>query len=477
MTISGRIVHTQIKNKIKEAEIEYQKVDGTLNEGERKIQALTTEREKVFSSLAIHYLPDLEAKSLKSTLRELQQKVQEIFESKQKRRKALEDLMQVNKEQRSRISSGLEGINNQLETKAEERDELKLKITLELKANTEYIQQVNQLREGTLLTTKLTEMTATALKEAPRRLAEFMENKEFSYLLRREYGTPSQKGIRLTQILDDKVAKSINYEANKRAFDYWTRLPEGLKRRLEERSQELQTLASKKEEEENKTAERYGLPKVLEEGKAIGAKREESLSDVKKLDEQYTTYSSERHQMEGSKDSYHQKAIQELKSFLKDKSIKELKDRAQSTQGSEDDQLVNRIEDIDQNIKHLKKSINSWKEEQSEIGKRLEGLKRIETTYTSKDYESGRSYFPGNFEVEDLLTGYILGRYSASHVESTIERSQEFEGPSHSSHSSSNSSSDSGYSSGGGDDSSSSWSSGGGFSSSGGGDFSTGGGF
>ena len=30
--------------------------------------------------------------------------------------------MQVNKEQRSRISSGLEGINNQLETKAEESE-------------------------------------------------------------------------------------------------------------------------------------------------------------------------------------------------------------------------------------------------------------------------------------------------------------------------------------------------------------------
>ncbi|MEK6846312.1 MAG: hypothetical protein AABY26_06115, partial [Nanoarchaeota archaeon] len=226
-------------------------------------------------------------------------------------------------------------------------------------------------------------------------------------------------------------------------------------------------------------AERHGLPAVIKEGEALVKNKNSLLSAIDGEHKKANQYASEKNEMNSTKDQYHRTALDKLKSYLKGSSIAELKERAAATPHPEDDHLVDEIIRIDAQVKEIKREAKEVQQQQASIAGQLEGLGSISRRYASKDYESSRCYFDGNFDINTFLLGYIAGNYSASEVNHQIDTHQHFRPrETYSSYSSGSSSYGGGSSWSSGSDSSfggGSFSSGGGFG--GGGSFSSGSGF
>ena len=200
------------------------------------------------------------------------------------------------------------------------------------------------------------------------------------------------------------------------------------------------------------------------------SQRQSLIEQDKKKDEKYAPYVNERKEIDSKKDPYHIQAVQKIKSFLKAEEIADLRSRARQTKGTEDDKIVDRIDEIDIKVREFKDKAKGIKLERDTISKRLDGLRRIEKRFRSQDYDGSYSTFSGGFDINTLLIGYMLGKIDSSDINKQIDSSQHTRShsyPSSSDYSSSHSSHDS-YSSGG------SFSSGSGF---GGGGFSSGRGF
>ena len=137
MTISGQDIHRKIKTKIKEVEGQYNDYSKDLELAESNITKLVNEREQTYISLAITYLPQMDADSVRNTLSEMQSEVERIYKEKQKRRKTLDQLILDTRNSTENLKDKLEEVDDVLNKKAQERDET-LKIINEDLSNNDF---------------------------------------------------------------------------------------------------------------------------------------------------------------------------------------------------------------------------------------------------------------------------------------------------------------------------------------------------
>ncbi len=122
MTLSGSSVHESIESTIKEVESQSKSLASKIYGYENEISSLGEERENIYTTLSMHYLPDLESQSVQSTLREVQSEVNRIFKEKQNKRTELEEAMKSSKSARQELETILNETTKKLEAKAAERD-------------------------------------------------------------------------------------------------------------------------------------------------------------------------------------------------------------------------------------------------------------------------------------------------------------------------------------------------------------------
>lgn len=470
MSISGSSVNSKIKDQINETENGHEKLSSKIYDYEKKITGLMEEREETYSKLAVIYLPEIDAESVKKTLKEVQKEVQAIFEEKQERRKKVEELMQASKENKNGIEAKFDDVTKELKTTAAEHDKVKEAVMKECKDVPKYKDTILQADKAEERLRQNKTRVVEVKNEAEEKLPAYENNKLFSYLLGRNYGDNGYAGNMITKKLDGFVAKVINYDEAKKNYDFLKSMPELMKEEVKARQKELDSLVKNLQEMESKVGSKYGLQKIISEGISLFKERKKIGEEIEKLDEEYKKYLAERKEIDNTKGGYHQTAIKKLKEYLKSESIADLKEKAKATSGTEDDKAVYRIEEIDTEIRDFKDKSKDAKKERDDMGEKLEKLKDMYKKYSNNNYDSSNSNFKSGFDINNLLILYMAGQMSHDDVWNDIKDHQEFEhhsSYSSSSYSSSSHDSSSGFGGGG-------FSGGGGF---GGGGFSSGGGF
>lgn len=475
MSISGSSVHKKIKKKVREVESQSEDLASQLYNVEQNLTNLTTERENCYGSLAVHYLPELDAQAVQVTLREVRGEVEKVFREKQERRSALEKLMKENRDRNHKLEETIDATTAQIEQQAQERDKTIELISGDLQKNTNYIQRDEGAKKAEVRLQQYKKRVEEVEGEANKKLPAFEQNKIFSYLLRVGYGTTQYSRQGLRKRLDSWVAEKVNFDENKKCYDFLKSMPEMMKQEVARRQEELDEVVLEMKGIESDVEKQHGLPKIVAQAEKLMSQRQALIEQDKKQDEQYATYVNERGEIDGKKDPYHIQAVQQIKGFLQGEQIADLKSRARQTKGTEDDKIVDRIDSIDVEVRELKDKAKCVRLERDTISKRLDELRGVEKRFRSKDYEGSYSYFSDGFDVNTLLIGYMIGKMTSSDINKQIDSSQHTRTPSYhsssdysSSHRSSSSSS-SGFGGFGG------FSSGGGFG--GGGGFSSGKGF
>ncbi len=470
MTVSGSTINRRLRDQISAIESDERQAGSEVHQYENQLEQLTAEREDCYSRLAQLYLPELDAQTVKDTLHEVQGKVQNIFNKKQKRRQELDDLLESDGKQKQKFEDDLDDVTSQMNAAARDRDETAKKISQDLAGNESYTGM--QKKAAELLDT-LTHYKAAAqsfMQDAQVKLKAFERNPVFMYLAQREFGNNHHHGTGLMSGLDAWVAKTIGYTEAKVNYDCLRTMPDLMKAEIRETQSTYDAARKEPEQIERETAERYGLSGIIAKGTQFGKKREDSLAGIRHIDEQHAAYTTERESLDNTKDAYHQDAIKELKGYLKGDSIADLKRLVKTTAAGEDDTLADRIESIDVQVRQFKDNAKDAKARRDDLSRRRAALQTLHQRFRQKDFESDRSYFDSGLNIDALLAGYMLGSISDGDIWRQMDDNQHFtpredySTPSYSSHSD-DSSSSGGGSGGGGFDSGGGFGGGGGFSS------------
>src|SRR3989344_2077962 len=365
MTKSGSSVKKEIKVFADELKSKYSVLNDNITNDEGKIETLVAQREEIFVRLAKTYLPELDADDIARTLKEVQAEVQGVFRKKQERRAELDRMLSETDKTKESYQDKLEEITSSLNKKVTARDELSAKAVAEL---TEIPGYVALATSATKLRSDLDSDGNTlesTLSDFEKKKAAIAHNRFFRYLTNRNYDQEHAKffdsWIAKAVAYDNAKGKFVSYAELKRTYDYLTNMPELMKKDYEERLANLAGMEKKIGSLEKSVAEKIGLTSLMQEIEQLVAQRDKLKTQINAENSRYNTYSSEKNELENTKDNYHSEAIQKLRSFLKGQKMADLKARARATSGSEDDQLVAKIEQIDSNIREFKDGIKDLK--------------------------------------------------------------------------------------------------------------------
>ena len=309
--------------------------------------------------------------------------------------------------------------------------------------------------------------------EAARELPAFENDRLFMYLVNKNYDGKS-RGI--VGFFDRFVARKTGYfeSQSRQNYDHLKTMPELMERGLSEMKEKTTPTLAERDKRYHEVAKGIGLVDIEEKIKGLNDEKNQIISDMEKSDSDYKSYADERAKIDGADDPYLVETKSKLKQLLEGEDISYLREQARKTPDPEDDDLVSKLEEIDEQMKTLKININKTRKERDVLNNKLDGLKQIQQK--ARKYNGSDDYYSGTIDIKSLLTGYVMGKDAGSYtsINSTLERSHKVKEPEyhytpssstyHSSSSESYHSSSGGFGGGG-------FSSGGGF---GGGGFSSG---
>ncbi|MBI5391292.1 hypothetical protein HZB02_07440 [Candidatus Woesearchaeota archaeon] len=423
---SGSSVYKSIKSQLHQAEQQQEQAERQVYELERNITTLTAEQEECFVQLAIHYLPQLEVETLRTTLHEIQDQVRSIFSEKQEKRQALERQMAQEQEKTTTLGTTLETVTAALNKKVADREGAERKIVEALATHPRYQELDQNAGVSHRQLQQCKKRVVTFTEEAKTKLVPYDESVLFRYLVNRGFGSANYTSSGIVRRLDTWVAEIVNFAENKKNYDFLRAMPELMDVEVKRQEAQLQPFVQEMQSLEQQVAQDAGLNAIDEEMKKLAASRKSLIEDIRTAKETYQSYEKQRTELDSSKDPYHEEAISRLKGYLQNDSLASLKERARQTPGTEDDRLVQRLEAIDAEVRQYKDNAKDTKKERDDWAKKVNGLQDVESKFRRNDYESSRSTFSSDFEVDNFLTGYIAGRCSIGDVLSEIDRNQEF---------------------------------------------------
>jgi hypothetical protein len=422
----GSSVLNSIRDQIRKIEQQDETVKESIFNCERGVTALAAEEESIYSRLAEIYLPDMTAQSIKDTLREVQSQIQNIYDDKQNKQLAIDKAMQESKKQKVDLTKSLEETTTALNLKVTQREDIKARMAKELDAIPEYKSMHETAEQSQSIMKRHKERIDEVSEQSRVKLAAYDGNRFFTYLVNRDFGTDRYTKSGIFAALDRWVASKIDFKKQKENYDFLRSLPELMKLEVQRAQEELNKVVEQLQDMETSVATKYGLQKLLTEGQSLLKERDQLMQGIADNDKQYATLEAQRKDADSTQGSFYRQAKDRLKDFLDSEDIQTLKEKARSTPGTDDDKLVDRLDQILKEIQASKIESKQYQKQLDGVEQKLTGLKDVESKYTSKDYDSTRSYFESDFDIDELLKAYVIGKLASDSLWSTIDNKQKF---------------------------------------------------
>lgn len=469
MSYTGRQVSQSLANSRSQVESELSAVNQSIRETESVIARQNSIREDTLVKLAEMFLA--ERADVGPQFREINGRIQAIFDEKTRRRAAVDDQIATLVSDEGGIRAKIAQSQGTVDGAAKEVAELVTKTDVDLKALPEYVALIEAIMSLNVLIATDVKREDYVKAECSTKLAAFNADPLFVYLAARRYGTDAyqpgwfKKG-------DDWLARVTGYAVNAQSYRILSILPEKLKAAGLSRVETYKAKTAQREALIKAVESKHGVPAARQMLKVAESTKDTRLDQLKANQAAQNAMLAEKRSIDSGKDPFLQRAKEELKAFFGSQDVATLRRRAAATATTKDDVLVDALERAENTINMQRREAKSLISQRAGIETKLQRAKAAEARFAREDYDSSRARFNSGLDVDSLMLGYLAGRTSESSMFSTFSSNHStYREPSYSS-SYSSSSSDS-YSS-----SSSSWasissSSGGGFDSS----SSSGGGF
>jgi len=249
----------------------------------------------------------------------------------------------------------------------------------------------------------------------------------FMYLWQRQYDTAGYRAMPLFRWLDGKVAGLCRYAAARPIYSMLVSLPE----RLGEHVAEVQGRADV-EAERLKVLEREAMAAdgvadlaatFDEQDTALAALN----ADLAKHESAVIELQRRRSELMGGGSENFQKALDILSVAYQRESIRALYQDARATSMPDDDNIVERLEDIAERKHDLKRDSGHLAATQLAQVKRVTELEKIRTDFRQHRFDSGNSTFSDPSLIALVLGQFMKGVLSSGGVWDALRRQQRFE--------------------------------------------------
>ncbi|PXZ07216.1 hypothetical protein DKK70_05010 [Gilliamella apicola] len=289
-------------------------------------------------------------------------------------------------------------------------DELTTQKVLQLESDPEYVALCNLFTNEKGFLEKITKDYELCQEEFTKKLAEYSKNCYYNYLRKRNYGEDNYKGRWIFRNLDETIAGFIHFNENYNNQKILESLIKESQIKYENQQKSYELAIDQKFDKEQLVEKSLNLPQLKSQLVNIEYDLEDAQRQRKKA------YDSLNGTQTGQSDQFKRLSTQ-LAKLLENQSIKQLEWLTSQTESKEDDFLLKRIPEIDdqinqleERIPHVQESINNQEKIYIRFNQTLKLFRQ--NNVPSSFYE----YNISSYTLDDLLESLKNHGYSPEKI-------------------------------------------------------------
>lgn len=400
-------------------------------EGDRAASDVVERRGEAFLELARHYLPAMDQETVAGTFQEVRSQLMEVLMRKQRRQRELQEMLRADEAARARLDSELERVTTQLNDQVAKREELEKLVARRLEEDTEFQRLSKEALAAETELNRNEDRVEEIKQEAAKKLPSYEKSSLFQYLHKRGFDTPGYTKGGLTRRLDRWVASLIDYPRARRSYEFLRVTPELMAQEVLRRRDQFNALMELVEACEDRHADEVGLTAVMREGQELGAARDRLVAKIGSQQDLADKHRQELLVLEESRGEYYEQAVIRMQAFLAGLEESRLQHTSRATPDPEDDQIVAEVAWLGEELERIKKQKRDLASEQQMWKSRAAELQDVWQRFRRADYDSGRSSFHPDFDIESHLEHFVRGQISRDDLWASIKSAQQFAPPWH----------------------------------------------
>lgn len=407
--ITGKSIHSSIQLRV-------DGYSGEVKQAERKLNAVRNEISKLVASQEQQLLSIGKVHLAEMIARRVQGCTPALHQLNQQREVEIGLVEGAFREAGERSES--------LRLRAEEADQVFYRAQASLDetyASDPALQQAKrEAQEATLRSDADRRASEAALSESWSKLSSYNSSAAFMHLLNRNFGTQEYAGSLLFAWGDRWLAGKIAFGEAKANYQYLQGLPEVAK--------EAANASLKAKEVANSKVNKIKLELELASGVSAADKaRGKARADVEMGAAQIREFERRINEFNRLRDPQYAKMLERLKDILSGMSYEELRIFVTATPTTEDDVALQGLLSARRTLQDLRAQEVELKSEVDQLEARYQQAKKLIRHFESEGYDGKRRIYSAGFDVDAMMTGYILGNLNQRMLDNMVLNSSTVE--------------------------------------------------
>ena len=393
----------------------------------RQLLALQEARVADFRDLARVRVDMIASGNMLTSIDVLERQVAATLQARESARAELDSRITAVQDERAALEAERESQRQALEKAAETLDVAEAATQARLDTDPDYRAHETLTREAEGIAHHAEDKAVQSEKEKEEKGQSYRNDPLFMYLWERGYGTPQYRAWPPARWLDNKVARLIGFEDARANYARLQEIPLRLREHAEQKKRDAEAAFAVLRELDEEAREQDGVV-VLEEA------RDEEQSALETIDARIKE-AAERHQQllerkEGfaaGEDEHYRKAVEYVASELRRDDIRELRRDALATPFPEDDIIVNRMVEREQQVQQLENAIGELKKALRQQHQKLRELETLRTDFRRRRYDQPGYGFSDGTLIAAMLSSFLNGMLDRDGLWRILEQQQRYQ--------------------------------------------------
>jgi chromosome segregation ATPase len=414
--MTGRDNLLLINQHLQQVQTAQEEAGRRLGELQRQLDVLRQETGERYRELARLRLDNLQANQLVSRLDETDQVTLKLLEKLTQARHDLEEQIQANLSRKGQLEEQRKELERRRDEAGEAAQRQLEQTRKRIMETDDYRRQQERVREAVAVAKFAEEKASRTEKDQREKGKPYEADSLFMYLWKRRYLTPEYQAGWFSRQLDNWVAKHIDFQRNRANYHMLQELPLRLREHAAKAQQTAQLEVQALRTMERQAAEADGIL-------ALQAKVRDAEKQLKEHDAQIEAEEARHRQLLQEQAGFNEatdplsKQIIELQvAALQRAELTELLRQARATPRPEDDVIVARLQQIQQQQDQIGAEIQSTNHFLQQHQKNMAELEELRRRYRENDYDAYNSSFPGDFALGALLGQVLQGLMNSETV-------------------------------------------------------------
>lgn len=403
MTISGPEMHRQLMDGYKDVQRRMEDMRSQIASIDAEHGELNDERSDALVDLAKHYLPELSHQAVDASWIEARRTLSQVLMRKDDHQRRVSAALADLNDRRHLQDDRLMEIDAELDSANKTQQELSGKVEQELSSDAKF----TSLTETAVKAEAALERAESNLNEieqdAARKLPAYRESSLFQYLRKQKFGTGDYKKRGFTRRMDRFVAKLIDFHETNQGYEFLVETPDRMRKIIADDREALDVVMGELESRRDLVMNRLGLPQAIEKVDALAERREKQLVELDKLREETDQLERELTDLQDTRGSYYQEAVEAFREMLANIDTRDLASKADATPSLTDDQIVARIQGVDQQADRLDDETRNFQNKLRDMQGCVEAMGRLVQRFRASKFDADRSQFLPSINVIDDL--------------------------------------------------------------------------